>query len=66
MTIHISSHLLLALVKAELKKSDYNHRNLKECKGVDPFQVCLKELLDVPEPLTQNQNVNELLLHFDD
>jgi len=24
----------------------------------------IRELLDVPEPLTQNQNVNELLLNF--
>ena len=58
----IISYLLLAWVKAELKSP----LNITEVSKVIEASILskadIRELLDVPEPLTQNQNVNELLL----
>lgn len=62
--VAISSYLLLAWVKAALKSP----LTITEVSKV--FEVSLltktdlRELLDVPDTLTQNQNVNELKLNF--
>ena len=60
----ISSYLLLAWVKVVLKSP----LNITEVSKVVEASLLtkrnLRELLDVPNPLTQNQNVNELELNF--
>ena len=62
--VAISSYLLLAWVKAELKSP----LTITEVSKVIEVSILskadIRELLDVPDPLTQNQNVNELLLNF--
>lgn len=64
--IAICSYLLLAYLKAELKSP----LTITEISTIVEASILskadVKELLDVPEPLTQDQNVNELLLNFDD
>ncbi len=61
--IAISSYLLLAWVKAALKRP----LTITEVSKVIEASLLTKrgprELLDVPDPLTQNQNVNELELN---
>lgn len=64
--IAICSYLLLAWLKAELKSPLTITEISKIVEASILSKADLKELLDVPEPLTQNQNVNELLLYFDD
>ena len=60
----ISSYLLLAWVKVALKSP----LNITEVSKVVEASLLtkrnLRELLDVPNPLTQNHNVNELELNF--
>lgn len=62
--VAISSYLLLAWVKAALKSP----LTITEVSKVIEVSILskadIRELLDVPTPLTQNQNVNELLLNF--
>ena len=60
--VAISSYLLLAWVKAELKSPLTITEVSKVIEASILSKADIKELLDVPEPLTQNQNVNELLL----
>ena len=64
--IAICSYLLLAWLKAELKSPLTITEISKIVEASILSKADLKELLDVPELLTQNQNVNELLLNFDD
>lgn len=60
----ISSYLILAWMKAALKIP----LTITEVSKVVEVSILskadIRDLLDVPEPLTQNQNVNELLLNF--
>lgn len=62
--VAISTYLLLAWVKAAIK----NPLTITEVSKVVGASLLtktdLRELLDVPAPLTQNQNVNELELNF--
>ena len=58
----IISYLLLAWVKAELKSPLTITEVSKVIEASILSKADIRELLDVPEPLTQNQNVNELLL----
>jgi len=62
--VAISAYLLLAWVKAALKSP----LTITEVSKVIEASILSKaniiELLDVPVTLTQNQNVNELLLNF--
>ena len=62
--VAISSYLLLAWLKVALKSP----LNITEVSKVVEASLLtkrnLRELLDVPNPLTQNQNVNELELNF--
>ena len=62
--VAISSYLILAWMKAALKSP----LTITEVSKVVEVSILskadIRELLDVPEPLTQNQNVNELLLNF--
>ena len=60
--VAISSYLMLAWVKAELKSPLTITEISKVIEASILSKADIKELLDVPEPLTQNQNVNELLL----
>jgi hypothetical protein len=62
--VAICSHLLLAWVKAALK-SPLTITEISKVVEVSILSKAdLRKLLDVPAPLTQNQNVNELLLNF--
>ena len=62
--VAISSYLLLAWVKAALK-SPLTITEVSKVVGASLLtKTDLRELLDVPAPLTQNQNVNELELNF--
>jgi hypothetical protein len=62
--VAISAYLLLAWMKASLKSP----LTITEVSKVIEVSILskadIRELLDVPEPLTQNQNVKELLLNF--
>ena len=62
--VAICTYLLLAWMKAELKSP----LTITEVSKVIEVSILsktdIRTLLDVPEPLTQNQNVNELLLDF--
>lgn len=62
--VAISSYLILAWMKAALKIP----LTITEVSKVVEVSILskadIRDLLDVPEPLTQNQNVNELLLNF--
>lgn len=60
--VAICSYLLLAWVKAELKSPLTITEVSKVVEASILSKADIRELLDVPEPLTQNQNVNELLL----
>ena len=60
--VAISSYLLLAWVKAELKSPLTITEVSKLIEGHLLTKSDLRTILDVPEPLTQNQNVNELEL----
>ena len=60
--VAISAYLLLAWVKAELKSPLTITEVSKVVEGHILSKADLKTILDVPEPLTQNQNVNELEL----
>ena len=62
--VAISSYLLLAWVKAALK-SPLTITEVSKVVGASLLtKTDLRELLDIPAPLTQNQNVNELELNF--
>ena len=62
--VAISSYLLLAWVKAALKSPLTITEVSKVVEASLLTKTDLRELLDVPAPLTQNQNVNELELNF--
>lgn len=62
--VAISSYLLLAWVKAALKSPLTITEVSKVIEASILSKADIRELLDVPAPLTQNQNVNELLLNF--
>ncbi len=62
--VAISSYLLLAWVKAALKSPLTITEVAKVVEGHVLSKADLKTILDVPEPLTQNQDVNELELKF--
>lgn len=62
--VAISSYLLLAWVKAALRSPLTITEVAKVVEGHVLSKADLKAILDVPEPLTQNQNVNELELKF--
>jgi len=62
--VAISTYLLLAWVKAELKSPLTITEVSKVVEKAILSKADLRELLDVPDPLTQNQNINELLLDF--
>ena len=60
----VIDNLLLARVKAALK-SPLTITEVSKVVGASLLtKTDLRELLDVPAPLTQNQNVNELELNF--
>ena len=62
--VAISTYLLLAWVKAEVK-SPLTITEISKVIGASLLTKSdIRELLNVPEPLTQNQNVNELKLDF--
>lgn len=62
--VAISTYLLLAWIKAALK-SPLTITEISKVLGASLLtKMDIKELLNVPEPLTQNQNVNELKLDF--
>ena len=62
--VAISSYLLLAWIKAALKSP----LTITEVSKVVEVSILskadIRELLDVPIPLTKNQNVNELVINF--
>jgi len=62
--VAISSYLLLAWVKAALKSPLTITEVSKVVEASLLTKRDLRELLDVQDPLTQNQNVNELELNF--
>jgi len=62
--VAISSYLLLAWVKAAFKSPLTITEVSKVVEASLLTKTDLRELLDVPAPLTQNQNVNELELNF--
>lgn len=62
--VAISAYLLLAWVKAALKSPLTITEVSKVIEASILSKADIRELLDVPVPLTQNQNVNELLLNF--
>ena len=62
--VAISAYLLLAWVKAALKSPLTITEVSKVIEALILSKADIRELLDVPAPLTQNQNVNELLLNF--
>jgi len=62
--VAICSYLLLAWVKAALKSPLTITEVSKVVEASLLTKRDLRELLDVPDPLTQNQNVNELELNF--
>ena len=62
--VAISTYQLLAWVKAAIK-SPLTITEVSKVVGASLLtKTDLRELLDVPAPLTQNQNVNELELNF--
>ncbi len=62
--VAICTYLLLAWIKAALK-SPLMITEISKVLGASLLmKIDIKELLNVPEPLTQNQNVNELKLDF--
>ena len=62
--VAISTYLLLAWLKAALK-SPLTITEVSKVVGASLLtKTDLRELLDIPAPLTQNQNVNELELNF--
>ena len=62
--VAISTYLLLAWVKAALK-SPLTITEVSKVVGASLLtKADIRELLDVPAPLTHNQNVNELELNF--
>lgn len=62
--VAICTYLLLAWIKAALK-SPFMITEISKILGASLLmKIDIKELLNVPEPLTQNQNVNELKLDF--
>ncbi len=62
--VAISSYLLLAWVKAALRSRLTITEVAKVIEGHILSKAELKTIMDVPEPLTQNQNVNELGFKF--
>ena len=62
--VAICSYLLLAWVKAALKSPLTITEVSKVVEASLLTKRDLRELLDVPDPLTQNHNVNELELNF--
>lgn len=62
--VAISAYLLLAWVKDALKSPLTITEVSKVIEASILSKADIRELLDVPAPLTQNQNVNELLLNF--
>lgn len=62
--VAISAYLLLAWVKAALKSPLTITEVSKVIEASILSKADIRELLDVQAPLTQNQNVNELLLNF--
>ncbi|MBO7437563.1 MAG: IS4 family transposase [Bacteroidaceae bacterium] len=62
--VAISAYLLLAWVKAALKSPLTITEVSKVIEASILSKADIRELLDVQEPLTQNQNDNELLLNF--
>ena len=62
--VAISAYLLLAWVKAALKSPLTITEVSKVIEASILSKADIRELLDVPVPLTQNHNVNELLLNF--
>ena len=62
--VAICSYLLLAWVKAALKSPPTITKVSKVVEASLLTKRDLRELLDVPDPLTQNQNVNELKLNL--
>lgn len=62
--VAICTYLLLAWIKAALKSPLTITESSKVLGASLLMKIDIKELLNVPEPLTQNQNVNELKLDF--
>jgi len=62
--VAISSYLILAWMKAALKSPLTITEVAKVVEVSILSKADIRELLDVPEPLTLNQNVNELLGHL--
>lgn len=62
--VAISSYLLLAWIKAELKSPLTITEISKVVETFILSKADLRDLLEVPEMLTQNQNVNELFIDF--
>ena len=64
--VAISTYLLLAWVKVELKSPlTLTITEISKVIGASLLtKRDIRELLNAPEPLTQNQNVNELKLGF--
>ena len=58
--VAISSYLMLAWLKAALRSPLTITEVTKVIEGHILSKADLKTILDVPEPLTQNQDVNEL------
>ena len=62
--VAISTYLLLAWIKAALK-SPLTITEISKVLGASLLmKIDIQELLNVPEQLTQNQNINELKLDF--
>lgn len=62
--VAISAYLMLAWVKAALKSPLTITEVSKVIEASILSKADIRELLDVPAPLTHNQNVNELFLNF--
>ena len=62
--VTISTYLLLAWIKAALKSPLTIIEIVKVLRASLFKKRDIKKLLNVPETLTQNQNVNELKLDF--
>jgi len=60
----VSAYLLLAWMRADLKSPLTNTEVSKIVEISILSKACLRDLLDVPKPLIQNQNINELFLDF--
>ena len=62
--VAISTYLLLVWIKVALKRPRTITEISKVLGASLLIKIDIKELLNVPEPLTQNQNINEFKLDF--